>query len=359
MSSDPYGKQADAKRAAAAAPRFGRRPVSATNLVRAGELRPGQTLPRVVEPQVEGVLLWAWLERQRAFVEETLARHGAVLFRGFGVGTPEEFERCVRAVSGELLHYSERTTPREQVSDWIYTSTEYPAHQSIAMHNELSYALRWPAKLWFCCARRPDSGGETPIVDVRRVLGGISAATRARFMREGWMLARNFGDGLGLRWQDSFNTDDPAEVEDYCRRSQISFEWRGEGRLRTWQVRRAVIRHPQTGELSWFNHVAFYHVSSLSPEVRESLLAQFAESELPFNTYYGDGSRIEDEVAEEIREAYRRETVEFPWQDGDVLLLDNMAVGHGRNPFGGRRRILVSMGDPVERDDALAPAEEQ
>jgi alpha-ketoglutarate-dependent taurine dioxygenase len=343
------------KEAARNSPRFGRRSVSPTNLVRVGQLRAGQALPRLVEPQVEGVLLWAWAERNRGFIEESLRGCGALLFRGFNVKTHAEFERCVRAVSGELLHYSERTTPRAQVSDWIYTSTEYPAHQSIAMHNELSYALRWPAKLWFYCARRPDEGGETPIVDVREVFRRISPRTRARFMRKGWMLVRNFGEGLGLRWQDSFNTDDPEEVERYCRGSEISFEWRDGGRLRTSQVRPAVIRHPTTKELSWFNHVAFYHVSSLSPEVRESLLSQFAESELPFNTYYGDGSPIEDSVGEEIREAYRRETVEFPWQEGDVLLLDNMAVGHGRNPFGGARQILVAMGDPVERRDATVP----
>lgn len=349
MPSDSFTKEAERS-----SPRFGRRSISATNLVRTSQLRAEQRLPLVVEPQVEGVLLWAWIERHRAFIEESLLSSGALLFRGFNVATHAEFEKCVRVISGELLHYSERTTPREQVSDWIYTSTEYPAHQSIAMHNELSYALRWPAKLWFYCARQPDSGGETPIVDVRKVFRRISPQTRARFMQKGWMLVRNFGDGLGLRWQDSFNTDRREDVERYCRSSEISFEWQDGYRLRTSQVRPAVIKHPRSKELSWFNHIAFYHISSLSAEVRESLLSQFAESELPFNTYYGDGSPIEDSVAAEIREAYRQERVEFPWQTGDVLLLDNMAVGHGRNPFTGARKILVAMSDPVERRDALA-----
>ncbi|HEY0386700.1 MAG TPA: TauD/TfdA family dioxygenase, partial [Pyrinomonadaceae bacterium] len=103
-----------------------------------------------------------------------------------------------------------------------------------------------------------------------------------------------------------------------------------------------------------FNHLAFYHISSLSPEVRESLLSQFAESDLPFNTYYGDGSTIEERVVEEIREAYRQEVVEFPWQEGDILLVDNMLVAHGRKPFTGPRRILVTMGEAIDRSEVQA-----
>jgi hypothetical protein len=116
-----------------------------------------------------------------------------------------------------------------------------------------------------------------------------------------------------------------------------------------------VVRHPATRELSWFNHIAFYHVSSLAAEVRESLLSQFDEGDLPFNTYYGDGSAIEASVVEEIRDAYREETVEFSWREGDLLLLDNMLVGHSRKPFAGPREILVAMSEAVERDEVQAP----
>ena len=54
------------------------------------------------------------------------------------------------------------------------------------------------------------------------------------------------------------------------------------------------------------------------------LLAGLEEEDLPNNTYYGDGSPIEPSVLEEIREAYRMETVSFAWQEGDILMLDNM-----------------------------------
>jgi alpha-ketoglutarate-dependent taurine dioxygenase len=76
-----------------------------------------------------------------------------------------------------------------------------------------------------------------------------------------------------------------------------------------------------------------------------------AEADLPYNTYYGDGSQIEDAVVEEIREAYRQETVYFPWQVGDLLLLDNMLIAHGRNSYTGARRILAAMGEAYSRPE--------
>jgi alpha-ketoglutarate-dependent taurine dioxygenase len=111
-----------------------------------------------------------------------------------------------------------------------------------------------------------------------------------------------------------------------------------------------VSRHPRTGELVWFNHATFFHVSTLEPTLRDSMLAEFPEGELPANTYYGDGSPIEPEVLDHLRAAYHAETVSFPWQAGDLLLLDNMLVAHGRAPYAGPRQILVGMAEPTAED---------
>jgi len=121
--------------------------------------------------------------------------------------------------------------------------------------------------------------------------------------------------------------------------------------LRTRQVRPAITRHPITGETVWFNHMAFWHVSSLEKDLRELLVSGNSEEGIPYNTYYGDGSRIDDDVVEEVRKAYDAETVKFPWQKGDLLLLDNMLVAHARSPFSGPRKIVVSMGEPYTRTD--------
>ena len=83
--------------------------------------------------------------------------------------------------------------------------------------------------------------------------------------------------------------------------------------------------------------------------MRNALLQEFGQYDLPSNTFFGDGEVIESDVMDEIREAFERETVMFPWQRGDLLALDNMLVAHGRTPYEGPRQILVGMAQLVHR----------
>lgn len=316
------------------------------DLIKTNELRPGQMLPLVMQPALEGVSLADWAHANSEFIERRLQAHGGILFRGFGLDTRQRFEDFLTDIRLELMRYTEGATPRTELSDKVYTSTEYPADQHIALHNELTYVTTWPMKIFFCCLDPATEGGETPIADVRKVLGRIEGSIVKRFDRKGWMLVRNYGEALSLPWQTTFHTTDKSAVEDYCRRAQIEYEWRADDGLRTRQVRPAVARHPRTGEMVWFNHVAFWHVSSLAAEVREAMLSIFGEENLPYNTYYGDGSPIEASIVGELNEAYRQETISFGWQRGDLLMLDNMLVAHGRYPFKGPRRVIVGMGEP-------------
>ena len=325
---------------------------SQQSLVKTSFLAEGGTLPLVVEPNADEVDVIEWAAGNRALVARHLLAHAGLLLRGFGVDSEEAFRRLLDALGLRLMRYAEGATPRTQLPGLVYTSTEYPPDQRIALHNELTYVTRWPGRILFCCAEPAESGGQTPIADARRVLGRLSPALVGEFRRRGWMLVRNFGEGLSLPWRRSFHAETREEVEGYCRGARVEWEWVGEGGLRTRQVRPAVVRHPGTGEEVWFNHVAFWHESSLEAGVRAALRRVFAEEELPYNTYYGDGGRIPEEVVEEIREAYRAEAVEFVWERGDVLVLDNMLAAHGRREFGGRRRVLAAMGDEVRVEEA-------
>ncbi len=324
--------------------------VSGASLVKATLWGEEAGLPLVMEAASEEVDLSGWARSRREELEAELLRHGAVLFRNFGVRTVAEFEQVVRAVSTALLDYTERSSPRSEVQRGIYTSTDYPADQSIHFHNEQSYTRSWPMKLWFFCLKAADKGGATPLADGRKVLKILDPRLRERFMSKKVMYVRNYIDHLGLSWQDAFQTTDRAEVEAHCRKAAIDFEWREGNLLRTRQVFEAVVAHPKTGELLWFEHVAFFHISSLEPAVRDTLLAEYETEDLPFNTYYGDGSPIESSVLNEIREAYRRVAVRFPWQEGDVLLIDNMLTSHGREPYEGPRKIVVAMTDLYSKD---------
>jgi alpha-ketoglutarate-dependent taurine dioxygenase len=325
--------------------------VSEHGLVRTEQLPGDKKLPLVVKPVVKGVGLVEWAKGNREFVEKNLSEFGGILFRGFNVGGVGEFQGFARAVSDtDLLEYRERSSPRSQVADNVYTSTDYPADQPIFLHNENSYQHTWPLKIFFFCVMAAERGGETPIADVRRIFERIDPEVRRRFVEKKWMYVRNFDDRFGLPWQTVFQTDDRHVVEDYCRRNHIIAEWRDGDRLRTRAVREVAAKHPRTGEDVWFNHATFFHVTTLEPTIRDAFLLEFKDEDLPNNTYYGDGTPIEPEVLDALRAAYRAETVAFPWQEGDILMLDNMLAAHGRAPYMGQRKILVAMTEPLSRE---------
>jgi alpha-ketoglutarate-dependent taurine dioxygenase len=311
----------------------------------------GRTLPLVVHPASPRVDLNSWIVSNRDLMETRLLKHGGILFRDFAVTEATQFEEFIRAFAGDLLDYHERSSPRTRVSGNVFTSTDYPAAKTILLHNENSYQNSWPMKLFFYCATPAQKGGETPLADCHRVLARIDPEVREAFRRKQWMLVRNFNDGFGLPWQTVFQTTDKAVVEKHCQQQGIELEWKDGDRLRTRAVRPAIARHPQTGELTWFNHALFFHISSMEPGLREALLEEFDDDELPSNSFYGDGSPIEQDVLAELRSAYAEETVAFSWQQGDILAIDNMLTAHGRAPYAGARKVLVGMAQPISRQE--------
>lgn len=328
----------------------------AGDTVRTGSLsgdRPG--LPFLVEARRPGVDLVEWLDGDTDLVDAKLAEAGGILFRGFHVGSPAEFRAFASAAIERLLDYNERSTPRSQAGEPnVFTSTEYPPDQHIEQHNELAYTHTWPYRIAFYCHEPAATGGATPVADSRAVYRRLAPRVRERFERMGVMYVRNYGTGVDLPWQEAFQTEERADVERYCRSAGIAWEWRDDDVLRTRQVRQAAIAHPATGDPLWFNSAHMFHVAGLAASVRDSLVNMFGEDGLPRHAYYGDGSPIDDETIHAVREAYRAETVTFPWRERDVLLLDNMLASHGRWPYEGRRRVLVAFGDPVGVTGAVA-----
>jgi alpha-ketoglutarate-dependent taurine dioxygenase len=314
------------------------------------ETTAGARLPVAYRPAVAGVRFDSWAAANWSELEAALRRHGALVFSGFaGMDTVEDFRHALRVLAGDLSDYTESATPRKDLGDGVYSSTEFPAEETIAQHNELSAASTFPLRLWFFCEEPPTTGGATPISDGRAVLRRIDGDVLARFRRQGWLLVRNIGQGFGLPWPEVFHTEDAGQVEAYCRQNDIQLRWLSNSRLETRQRRSAVVSHPATGEEAWFNHVAFWSSASLAPELQNALLAEFPDGDLPFETYYGDGTRIEPDVIRHLNDAYAAETVARPWQRGDVMVLDNILTTHGRQPYAGARRVRVSMSHPHAR----------
>ncbi|GAB4193605.1 MAG: TauD/TfdA family dioxygenase [Roseiflexaceae bacterium] len=332
---------------------FGRRKavsLSQSDLVRIEPLQADNPLPLLIEPTVAGVDLIAWLDQNRELVMRELATYGGILFRNFAI-SQEQFKDFMIAVSGELLTDPTRTALRSDTNK-VYISTEFPAERNIFHHNETWWQYTWPMKIFFYCHTAPAQGGSTTIADCRKVLARLDPSITRPFIEKGVLCVRNFGTHFGRPWQEIFQTDNREAVEAFCRSYQIEYQWLGGERMRTRHIRPVIAKHPHSGEEVWFNHVAHYHVTTnIEPHVREALLAEVGDENAPVNTYYGDGTPIDPAVVDAIREAYDRETIAFPWQEGDLMMLDNMLVAHGRSPYTGPRKILVGMTELTSWND--------
>ncbi|GGH14287.1 TauD/TfdA family dioxygenase [Mucilaginibacter phyllosphaerae] len=317
--------------------------IESADLVKIATLQ-GRSLPMVISPNLPGVNLKEWLNTQRSFINQKLLENGGLLFRGFSLPGQVEFHDMLSALDIPLMKYVEGATPRTALTDKVYTATEFPSEYTIQLHNELSYVLSWPMKICFFCETPPVEGGETTIADMRKVYQRIPKEIRDEFEKRKWKLIRNYDPNFSLTWQKSFGLNTRAEVEAYCKKADLEFTWKNDAVLKTSCVRDAVHTHPVTGEKIWFNHVVFWHPSTLDARIKENFLKNFEIDDLPYNTTYGDGGKIDDEVIRIIKDAIDTETIAGPWQQGDLLLLDNMLTAHGRNAFEGQRKILVAMG---------------
>ncbi|EJM97620.1 condensation domain-containing protein, partial [Herbaspirillum sp. YR522] len=323
--------------------------------VRMTPLRPGSEFPLLIEATSTDIDTAAWARENQPLIAELLQRHGGVLFRRFGLDTPQDFERFAEAIEPELYgNYGD--LPKKEGGKKTYRSTPYPEQQMILYHNESAHIERWPRKQWFFCELPSPVGGATPIVDCREMLQRLPAALRREFEQKQLRYVRTFTPRLDVSWQSFFQTDDRAVVEARLDAAGTGYRWLDDDTLQTSTRCPAVIVHPVTGAEVFFNQVQLHHPYCLEPEVRRDLLSMVGPDRLPRNVLFGDGSVISDATMELIGQLYEQCAVRFDWQQGDVVMLDNMLAAHARDPYQGPRKIVVAMGAMVERADVSVPA---
>jgi alpha-ketoglutarate-dependent taurine dioxygenase len=288
-----------------------------------------------------------WLAAHRDALHEIAGEHGAVLIRGLGADNPETVQAVAGSLLGELMTEREGFAPRTTYPGGVYSGFQWSPEDPVCPHHELSYADPAPGLLLLACARRPDEGGAVMLVDGRRVLADLPPDVVAEFAEHGWLLRRSYRGEFGSGLARAFGGDTRAEVERYCRDRQIGLDWLADGTPRTTQRRPALVTHPVTGEAAWCNQIAFLSGWALDADVRDYLLAVHGPDGLPFDTARGDGQPLSAEVIGLLNAATERVAVPVPWQPGDLLLIDNVRMAHGRQPYQGQREVLVALGRPV------------
>jgi len=288
-----------------------------------------------------------WIHQNKTTIEDLLAKHGCILFRGFGLKNPQQFYDFLLAFNWEFGSYIGGGGPRKVVLGPIETSTESPPEHVIPFHHELAYLTTPPRALFFWCEIEPKEKGQTPILLSNRILEILSQKNPSfikqlqdkkvryiRFLKDKKLCTNEYQRS----WQDSFSANDKSLAEQRAYQTGTEkVEWIEEEGGTTMKVTSipldAIRIDPRNPKPTWFNSIVLLHPASVPEEKKR---------ESPWQVTYGDFSEIADSDVRMVQEIMNLEGTMFDWRLGDVLLVDNMLALHSRNSFTPPRRILVA-----------------
>ena len=320
-------------------------------------------LPLFIEPtraalRSDGAQAAAWFRDHRPAFEAAVLEHGAVVLRGFAIQSTEDFAQLVAHFTPHAMGYAGGATARQTIKGNVYEASRIPPEVTIMLHQEMAYLPNYPRLLAFFCRSPARQGGATTIGDMRRFTAMVPEHVLSKVKKMGVRYLRNFRspDTRDERsdpiynhrtWQEAFFTSDPREVEQNCRERKLDFEWLPDGSLTTSNRLPGWVRHPQTGDVVWFNHIASQIIHRRWMGDKFNDFHRIYGDDLPraTDTRYGDGARVADADFTRIHDLLEEVTVEFPWQGGDVMFVDNILTAHGRMPFAGERDVQVALLD--------------
>lgn len=321
---------------------------------------PNQSFPLCLEPDgdlaKDVAAASRWVGANRDQLARLLLRHGAIRFRGFGLLTSQDFDQFLSAFPPFDHGYSGGTSQRSGVVGRVMESTVAPPDRVIPIHQEMAYTKNFPKRLAFFCEVSAPVGGETPICDMRRLHRNLPPRLRDNVERHGLMLHRYFRapeaqtgvpelDIVHRSWHDTFSTNDPAEAERQLALLDSQYEWI-DGGIHIWEQSAGFTVHPQGGDRVWFNPVGGFNFSRevIGDRMRGLYDLHYGnDRRLPFWVTYGNGDPIDPTDLSALYPATEEATVSLPWREGDVMLLDNIYAGHGRNTYEGDRKIRVML----------------
>ncbi|MBV1917294.1 MAG: TauD/TfdA family dioxygenase [Sphingomonadaceae bacterium] len=300
-----------------------------------------------------------WMSRNHDAIERALLSFGGVFWRGFPAAGTDDFIQLMERFEPYSKGYSGGTSDRKAIKGQAMEATRTPPHVYIQLHQEMSYMPSNPRALAFYCKQPSATGGETVLCDMRGLLEEIPQDLRRKFEEYGAEYVRNLRsadvDDFRARpelrhpsWQYRFETDDRDDVSSQLAERGAQCDWHDDGSLTFCTRTPAITVHPQTGDRLYFNQLNSQIQNTYTiGEEREALLQEHYDDTLnrPFAVRFGNGDPFTDEEYLIVHEIFEARKIVFPWQAGDIMLLENKLTAHGRHPFTGERDVQVMIFD--------------
>ena len=299
-----------------------------------------------------------WAEARRELLDHLILQYGGIVLRGFPLASAEDFDRFVRLFPAYDRGYVAGMTPRNFVAGKVMESTRLAADYKIGLHSEMAYMRTYPPRIAFFARKAAGVGGETIIGSLREITRRLPKPLRARLEAHKVHMVRNYApcgntrdaavvehaDQMG--WDDAFHTESRSDVEAQCRAIGLDFTWNADASLTVVDTLDPFTDHPKTGERFFRSNV---HTNKAADrqgygDIRTRVQASQKRRS---GHFLDNGEELSPDECETIHRILEEVEISWKWQDGDVMILDNLQVAHGRNPFSGPREILVALlGEP-------------
>ena len=283
------------------------------------------------------------LGQARGDLLDLLSSHGAVLLRGFPVATDMDFDRVVQAFELPNFTYARSLSNavRRNRTERVFTANEAPCSVEIFLHHEMAQTPVFPDRLFFFCEQAPASGGATPLCRSDALLSAMREHQPdfvQQCANEGLRYTNIMpdvadpGSGQGRSWRDTLGVDNREHAENRLKSLGYSWDWLEGDNLRVTSPALPAIRQASSGQQVFFNQlIAAFMGWNDKRNVAEK------------SVYFGSGAAIKDEDLSLCCELAAQFTYDVEWQAGDVALVDNFLMMHGRRPFKGSRSVLASL----------------
>jgi alpha-ketoglutarate-dependent taurine dioxygenase len=303
-------------------------------------------------------------------IRTLLTKHSAIFFKDLDLKDASEFSQFAHAFGWTPHEDIGNPVRRTVLAKNVATANEGPNTQPVYPHNEFGLSPHYPAYVFFYCISAPETGGETPInnsivlyhrlkerhpefireIEERGVKYQLFFVNTSRTQTES--PGNSVLQAYGQHVLDSDDTKTArTKIEKEIRRLPTA-EWKWEnlstenelGDLRIWQRLPAVRDHPITGEKAFFNNAVSRFLNAIDSGTLEPPHLS-TEGKYRPPAFYGDGGLIPKKYFESAVEIIKETRALVTWKKGDVVLLDNLAVQHAREPWTGDRKLLASLWD--------------
>jgi len=310
------------------------------------------------------------LQAQDGILTKQLASHGSLLFRGLPINGAHDFSKFAHAFGYKPHEIIGIVVDRPILAPNIAPANEAPKEVLVYNHNESPQVPHAPEYIFFYSHKAPHKGGESPISSSLELFHRAQQeipefiselAEKGILSRVTYKVDQQYKGGATLK--QAFGKLVEPEDDEATRRSKIEAQIAryGRGKHTTWrwtddgglvlEHRLPAIRtQPKTELPTLFTGLAAYYKNAKVNGAGRNITQQL----------YGDGTAIPEKYLAHLAKITDEIRVLHKWQQGDVLVFDNIIAQHGREPWEGEqgdRVIMASLFDGDQVPGAYSDAD--